>query len=299
MISLLLLCTAWAAQEPIDEKERLKPLLPAPTETTAKPEVSPPTSPPQQPGARTLGPAQPLPMGQGMQFPDAPAMAAATGPRPLPQDALPFSEDRPLLRVDGIEISSGEINELVRYSRSYRQGRSDLQLISAVADLLPCKVMESHFATDLAGMEARILEASKALANGEDFQAVVKRVSNDDEAPSDDGRYTFGRDRAVEPFDRLTFTTATGTVTPPFLTVYGYHILETLEYVRGAKPDEDESTVRHILVMYPGMVELDEQGTDVRKWIKARVREARIEVLEPGMENLVPAKYRSQIVPTR
>jgi len=138
--------------------------------------------------------------------------------------------------------------------------------------------------------------AYAAIVGGEDFVEVVKRVSGDSEAPNDEGRYTFGREVAVQPFDRLCFTLPLNTLSPPFLTVYGFHLMEVMDYERGTAPADDQSTMRHILVMYPGMIELEEQGEDIRKWIKAQVKLAKIEVLEEGMENLVPPAYRSQIV---
>ena len=61
-------------------------------------------------------------------------------------------------------------------------------------------------------------------------------------------------------------------LSPPFLTVYGFHLVEVLEYERGQMPADDKSTMRHILIMYPGMIALEKEGKDVRKWIKEHKR---------------------------
>jgi hypothetical protein len=294
MISFLALALCALPQQPIDEAARLKPLVPAtaPTNTPAKP--TPPAVQPQRP---QQGPA--FGNGRSGSLSAGPPRVQdnGTGPRTAdPSLVPPFSHNRTLLRVNGVDIRASEINELVLYYRSYRSGRSDLQIAEAVNALLPLKVMSAHFKDDIPGMIDQIDAAYAAIVGGEDFAAVVARVSNDSEAENEEARYTFGRGRAVQPFDRLSFTLPLHTLSPPFLTVYGFHLVEVLDYQRGATAAEDESTMRHILVMYPGLVKLEEEGKDVRKWIKAQVQLAKIEVVEAGMENLVPAEYRDQIV---
>jgi hypothetical protein len=294
MISFLALALFALPQDPIDETSRLKPLVPAPAQTAAPAKPVKPT-PPQRPqqgpsfggakrsGSLTAGP----PMVQD----------TGTGPRKAdPNLVPPFSHNRTLLRVNGVDIRASEINELVLYYRSYRSGRSDMQLAEAVNALLPLKVMSAHFKSDIPGMIDGIDAAYAAIVGGEDFKAVVARVSNDSEAENEEASYTFGRGRAVQPFDRFSFTLPLNTLSPPFLTVYGFHLVEVLNYKRGENAADDESTMRHVLVMYPGMVKLEEDGEDVRKWIKAQVKLAKIEVVEAGMENLVPPQYRDQIV---
>jgi hypothetical protein len=280
-------------QEPIDEATRLKPLVPAP----------PPGEAPAQAPAAMRPVTTPKLLGQGplgsSAFATAPTAAQdeGVGPRPVdPAMPLPFDHDRVLLRVDGVEIRASEINEMVRYYRSYRSDRSDLQVAEAVAALLPLKVMAARFQDDIPAMRGRIDDARAALAAGEEFGTVVARFSDDSEAPTDDASYTFGRGRAVQPFDRFTFTSPVDSISMPFLTVYGFHVLQVTAYERAPLPADDRSTVRHVLIMYPGLMQVEKDGGDVRKWIKQQVKQARIEVLESGMENLVPPANRGQVV---
>ncbi|MDP7061810.1 MAG: peptidylprolyl isomerase [Planctomycetota bacterium] len=302
MISFLTLAIFALPQEPIDEPTRLKPLIPPPeqTETGAKdagpkaPKQAPPKTTPKAPQQGTI-----QAFGGGRQnqaFGPQQIQESGKGPRPMdPNQEPPFDHNRTLLKVNGVPISASEINELVMYYRSYRPGRSDMQLTEAVKALLPLKVMSHHFKDDMPGMIDKIGEAYAAIIGGEDFKAVAIRYSQDSEAPTDDGRYTFGRERAVQPFDRHSFTLPLNQLSPPFLTVYGFHLVEVLDYERGQIPADDKSTMRHILIMYPGMIALEEEGKDVRKWIKEQVKLAKIEVMEVGMENLVPAANREQI----
>lgn len=263
-----------AAQTPGEDLRRRTPLLPPPaTEPAAPPQAGP-----------IRAPAAPPPVA------DAGVRAAPAGPPP------PFAHDRPLLEVDGVRIMAEELNELVLYYRSFRPGPDDLLLMDAVAALLPAKVVQARYGNELGEMRARVNAAASALRDGADFAAVVAEYSDDSEAENPEGRYTFGRERAVQPFDRVAFTAEPGSgPSAPFLTKYGFHILEPLAYERGATPREDLATMRHLLVMYPGLKRIEENGGDVREWIRGQLAGARIRVLAPGLENLVPPEQRAQI----
>lgn len=272
--TLLLVC-GFAAQTPGEDARRLKPLIQAP------PRAESPAEPAAPPAAAS-----------------APVVDPGSGPRP-PATELPppFEHDRPLLEVDGARIMASELNELVQYYRTFRPAATELLLMDAVAALLPLKVVQGRYSNDLIAMRSRMAEAVAALESGTPFADVVRAFSDDDEAEDPEGRYTFARLRAVQPFDRVAFTAVPGSgLTPMFLTVYGFHVLEPLHYERGAEPKDDLVTMRHLLVMYPSLKNMSAQGTDLRAWIKQQVGVARIRVLWSGHENLVPPEYRAQIV---
>ncbi|RMH01977.1 MAG: hypothetical protein D6702_10100 [Planctomycetota bacterium] len=249
--------------------------------------------PPAEPTTRPAGQAAGAAGGAG-QLPGAVPAGAddPSPPRPLPPLPAPlFDDDRPLLRVDGVEIRAGELSELVRYYRSFRPGSDSLLLRDAVRALVPAKVCEAAFAADLPAMRERIEEARAALAGGADFARVAAKLSDDREAPTPDGRYTFGREQAVQPFDRLAFSGRTGELKGPFLTKYGYHLLEIVSYQRAEAARDDRSTVRHILVMYPQLRE----AADPRAEIARRVAACRIEILDPGLRNVLPPELRDRV----
>ena len=219
--------------------------------------------------------------------------------RELPEDVAPFSKDRPLLRISArTAISAAELNTLVQYYRSYRGGSDAILLREAVDALLPSKVMEDVYREELPGMRKQMDEALAALEKGSSWESVVSEFSGDTEAPTPDARYTFERGVAVQPFDRHSHTAATGTVVGPFLTKYGYHVLQVLGYERNDdKPSADQSTVRHILIMYPTLRKMDEEGSDIRAHIKEQVAAAELTVLEAGHGNLLPPAHRPKPAP--
>ncbi|TAH36430.1 MAG: hypothetical protein EYC70_11570 [Planctomycetota bacterium] len=218
--------------------------------------------------------------------------ANPNAPRPLqPMGPPPFTEDRALLEVDGVPISAFALNELVAYYQSWRPGSADLLLRDAVAALIPAAAVQARYGEALPGMRDKIDRARAALESGRDWAEVVRDFSDDDEAGTADGSYELRRGRAVQPFDRLCHSGALNAVSPPFLTQYGYHVLQITGYRQALDPMEDLSTVRHVLVMYPF------QGSEPRTEIQELAQAAKIRVLEPGMKNVLPPEYRDQVAP--
>lgn len=287
LLAALLACAPLLADQSRDaDLKRLTPLVPPPA---AGQQAAPPAA---NPGPPPRTPPQELPQpGPG------PAADAGSGPRPLDAGAPPFTSDRPLFTVNGVPIGAFELNELVAYYRSFRPGADDLLLMDAIAALLPLKVMQGLFAAELEPLRLKAEAARAALDAGTPFAEVVKQFSDDGEAEDPEGKYTFGRERAVQPFDRISFITPPGAgLTGPWLTVYGWHLIETLDYERAAEAKNDKTTMRHVLAMYPRLLEIERGGGDVRAWIREQVAAAKIQVLEPGLMNLVPPERRAQIV---
>lgn len=200
---------------------------------------------------------------------------------------LPYTSNRKLIEVNDASITTAELNQYFAYYHSFRPGPADLLLRDAVKALLPLKVLADKYSDDLPAMRARIDEALAKVKNGADWSNVVAEYSDDAEAENPEGKYVFGRERAVQPFDRLAHTGRVGQIHGPFLTVYGYHFLEIMDYQRGATGGEDKTTVRHVLVMYPDLKKRDAAGEDIRGYIKGLVAAAKINVLERGSAALL------------
>jgi len=223
-------------------------------------------------------------------------VAGLQGPRQaIPNSSKLFHNPRTLLTVNGVPITSAELQELVDYWQSFRKEPVDVLLRDAVVALLPLKVMEDKFADQIPIMKTRIQSAMEALKNGVEFSKVVKDFSDDNEALTDDGRYTFGRGIAVQPFDRISHSGSINQIQGPFLTVYGWHFLEIVNYQQGLEAKDDETEVRHVLVMFPEMVRLEKSGEDVRAWIKKETSMAQIKILDSAFQNILSPKLRWQL----
>lgn len=200
---------------------------------------------------------------------------------------LPYTSNRKLIEVNDNSITTAELNQYFAYYQSFRPGPADLLLRDAVKALLPLKVLADKYSDDLPAMRARMNEALEKVQSGADWAEVVAEYSDDAEAENPEGKYVFGRERAVQPFDRLAHSGKVGQIHGPFLTVYGYHFLEIMDYQRGATGADDETTVRHVLVMYPDLKKRDAAGEDIRTYIKGLVTSAKVKVLERGSEALL------------
>ena len=236
----------------------------------------------------TESPAGEDPEGAGIA---APALGdtASNQPRPLPEGIkLPYTRNRTLIDVDGNSISTAELNQLVAYYQSFRPGSMDLLLRDAVEALMPSKVMAMRYRQDLPAMKQRIDEALAAIRGGKmSWKDAVAKYSDDYDEENPEGQYVFGRERAVQPFDRFSHVGRVGQIHGPFLTVYGYHFLEIQAYERAADAKDDKTTVRHVLVMYPDLKKRDAADEDIRAFIKEQVRAAKKTALERGAENLI------------
>ena len=216
-------------------------------------------------------------------------------PRIISTRANPlFLTDRIIADIDGIPVRTSELNQLVAYYQTFRPGSEGVLLRDAFNALVPLKAMQAACSPDLAAMETRCREAMEKLQGKGKFEDVVAHYSDDSEAPTADGRYTFGREVAGQPFDRLAHSGPIHQLHGPFLTKYGYHLLQVVGYKQGEQPKEDKTEVRHVLIMFPALKALPE--SEVRPWIAEKVATCSIRLLEPGFFGMVPPGLRANLV---
>ncbi len=83
------------------------------------------------------------------------------------------------------------------------------------------------------------------IVNGEDFESVAKKYSEDPSAKSNGGDLGyFSAFRMVYPFETAAFNTKVGTVSKPFRTRFGYHIVKTTD----KRTSRGEVKVAHIMI---------------------------------------------------
>jgi foldase protein PrsA len=73
------------------------------------------------------------------------------------------------------------------------------------------------------------------LEGGANFVALVKRYSDDTQTKPAGGRLTIRRDQTVPEFEKTAFALATGAVSQPVKTTFGYHIIQALTNVKPGK----------------------------------------------------------------
>lgn len=86
------------------------------------------------------------------------------------------------------------------------------------------------------------------ILNGENFSDIVMKYSIDRSKVNNHGEYGFQRSGVLPyDFEKVAFSTPVGTISEPFLTQYGVHMVR----VNGVRPDEGEVQVGHILKLFP------------------------------------------------
>lgn len=92
---------------------------------------------------------------------------------------------------------------------------------------------------------------------GEDFATLAKAYSDDPSAKNNAGDLGwFTAFRMVYPFETACYNTPEGTVSFPFRTRFGYHLV----YVQETRPARGEVQVAHIMVMVPGSMSDEEKA---------------------------------------
>lgn len=86
------------------------------------------------------------------------------------------------------------------------------------------------------------------ILNGENFSDIVEKYSIDRSKVNNHGEYGFQRSGVLPyDFEKVAFNTPVGTISAPFVTQYGVHMVR----VNGVRPDEGEVQVGHILKLFP------------------------------------------------
>jgi parvulin-like peptidyl-prolyl isomerase len=94
------------------------------------------------------------------------------------------------------------------------------------------KPAERDVAHILVRTRARIDDVHRRLRAGARFAALARRHSIDPGSRRQGGRLTIGRGQTVKAFDRVAFSLRTGTLSKPFRTQYGWHVVKALSPIR-------------------------------------------------------------------
>lgn len=137
------------------------------------------------------------------------------------------------------------------YDRMLKEVRASHILLLLDEDALPKDTLEVY---------NKIMSLRTKIHNGADFSAMANEFSEDPSAKTNGGDLGyFSAFRMVYPFESAAFNTPVGTVSKPFRTRFGYHILE----VTDKRESRGEVKVAHI------MIEEGEKASDLDKKVAA------------------------------
>ncbi len=129
-------------------------------------------------------------------------------------------------------------NALVKeaYERTIKDVNVSHILIMVKQNALPSDTLKAY---------TKIMKARKELLSGKDFSAIAKKYSEDPSVKENGGNLGyFNAFRMVYPFETASYTTKKGTISKPFKTRFGYHIVK----VNDIRPSKGEVEVAHIML---------------------------------------------------
>ena len=109
-------------------------------------------------------------------------------------------------------------------------------------------VEEGALPADTLKAYSKMLDIIKRIESGEAFDALAAKFSEDPSAKENKGDLGyFSAFRMVYPFENAAYKTAVGSVSKPFRTRFGYHILKVVD----KRMNRGEVSVAHIMIMKP------------------------------------------------
>jgi parvulin-like peptidyl-prolyl isomerase len=112
------------------------------------------------------------------------------------------------------------------------------------------------------------------LKNGADFAALAKKESADPGSKNTGGKLTISRGQTVPEFDKVSFDLATGALSKPVKTQYGYHVIQAVSGVRKAKTtplDKVRATIKATLLQQKRNEAMQSWVTDLQDKYKGKV----------------------------
>ena len=127
---------------------------------------------------------------------------------------------------------------------------------------------------DFAASKAKADVIYAQLEGGADFAALAKANSADPGSKDTGGKLTISRGQTVPEFDKISFELATGELSKPVKTQYGYHVIEAVSDVRKATTtplDKVKATIRATLLQQKRNEEMQAWVEDLKKGYGSKV----------------------------
>ncbi|MBL8901319.1 MAG: peptidylprolyl isomerase [Planctomycetes bacterium] len=196
-----------------------------------------------------------------------------------PTEVAP-APDRLALVIDGVEVRRQEIDDLVRFARSFVTGGDDAVLRHVVRNVLFPRCRAQAASSDRgAALLQRASDLRQQIVDGGKNFAEVAKASSEDRATAAEGGALPALERSTQPMAlaKAAFETASGKVSPVVLSELGAHFL-LIERKGKADPKDPASplvvTARQILLAWPNA--------------SADRPAARIELVDPSLRAALP-----------
>lgn len=127
---------------------------------------------------------------------------------------------------------------------------------------------------DFDASKAKADEIYAQLKGGADFATLAKQYSADPGSKDAGGKLTISRGQTVPEFDKVSFELATGELSKPVKTTYGYHVIQAVSEVRKANRtslDKVRASIRTTLLQQKRNEEMQKWVEDLKKDYEGKV----------------------------
>src|SRR5262249_35140997 len=127
---------------------------------------------------------------------------------------------------------------------------------------------------DYAASKAKADKIYAQLKAGADFAALAKKDADDPGSKDAGGKLTISRGQTVPEFDKVAFDLATGALSKPVKTQYGYHVIQAVSPVRKAKTtplDNVRASIKTTLLQQKRNETMQAWVSDLQKKYKGKV----------------------------
>ena len=135
-------------------------------------------------------------------------------------------------------------------------------------------IKDSKGNVDYGASKAKADKIYAELKSGADFAKLAKANSDDPGSKDTGGKLTISRGQTVPEFDKVSFDLATGALSKPVKTQYGYHVIEAVSNVRKAKTtplDKVRATIKTTLLQQKRNETMQAWVSDLQKRYKGKV----------------------------
>jgi foldase protein PrsA len=135
-------------------------------------------------------------------------------------------------------------------------------------------VKDSKGSVDFAASKAKADKIYAQLKSGADFATLAKQSSDDPGSKDTGGKLTIAKGQTVPEFDKVSFDLATGALSKPVKTQYGYHVIQAVSDVHKAKTtplDKVRATIKTTLLQQKRNETMQAWVSDLQKRYKGKV----------------------------
>ncbi len=194
-----------------------------------------------------------------------------------------------ILRVSGVDVLRSELETDIAYFRTYIPSGADEREFTKSAlsdDLIPNAAVRAAFRERITEYLGKAKAIRERLAAGEDFAEIAKVESQDVQSAKQGGDMGFvSRAELVQPLARVVYTMKDGEISEPLVSRFGVHIIRRTEFQKGSVPLDDHVRLSQILFAFG-------KGLQGRIAVEQVLAQAKVEVLDPALADLIPTRYR-------